>query len=1073
MGLTWALIGSKILYRPTRPSATAADSKEEHMRFLLGLGVSSVLFVITAQAQLPTSTLSGTITDPQGAAVANAKLTLLNQATGIVRETTSDTQGSYTFANVAPGDYMVRVEAPTFAKSEVKDVRLEVGRTSTVDVKLAVARAGEVVTVQANEVQLDTTQSEVQGVVTAPTIQNIPLNGRNFLELAFLIPGNRPATNFDPTKTNTLEVSSAGAFGRGGNITVDGGDNNDEVVGGTLMNFPQDSVHEFQIATNKFTAEVGRSGSSIINIVTKSGTNDYHGSAFFFFRHKALQALPALGRDLPAPHFVREQFGGSVGGPIKKDRAWWFVSSEYRNQGHAVPVGERDFATASIVSTSAPAFVHDYLLSTRVDFKATEKDNLAVRYSYNRSKDIDNGSLRRPLGSASDRQSSYNRFNSPLVNWTRIISSNLVNSLIFHGDWFLNSIPAFSPDNPVTNPQGLAAGNEVRFPSVQDGANFRIPQSTKFNRYQIRDTLSWVAGNHTLRFGGEWQHLNTYALFDLFGSGSIFTSEDFATQDRNGDGVINDLDIPVAAAIKSAAPSRPPIVPFYPNSYFGAFVQDDWKVLSNLTLNLGLRWETDDLLGQASNLRPCSSLTAVDNTCNFITNILGNHPGREYKEFGPRVGFVWDPLKRGQTVVRGGYGIYYDRVVTEVPLLEALLNGRILPLGSFGPSTLDGSGNFLPDPITGQIVSLNNPFGGGSATFGIGINHIANNAKHPYVQQFTFGLQHQISGDWIISADGIHNFGQRSILGRLLRSTTSSSPFISCPNGFDPCEVVDPLSGDSVASCFTTSPGASCQQVTEIASVAESWYDALLVSLQKRPTGGPNLRWGFNANYTLSKSFSFSNDDQIPFNGAEDAVNLVFRSNNLRLEKGYTPTDERHRFVFFGVFEVPWRLTISPIWTYASHVPMDSLVPELNARLPILPRNALGRDIADGAQLNNAIDQWNSLPACTGPNQIPCHKGATLAHVDPNLKFGDDFNSLDLRVTKTWQLSQERNQLQFIAEVFNLFNITNVRGFNNNNYSGFLNDITSPEFNKPLSTAGKFFGSGGSRAFQFALRYSF
>src|SRR5262249_10770276 len=524
---------------------------------------------------------------------------------------------------------------------------------------------------------------------------------------------------------------------------------------------------EFQIATNKFTAEVGRSGSSIINIVTKSGTNAYHGSAFFFFRHKALQALPALGRDLPAPHFVREQFGGSVGGPIKKDRAWWFVSSEYRNQGHAVPVGERDFSTQSIVSTSAPAFVHDYLLSGRVDFKATNKDNLAVRYSYNRSKDIDNGSLRRPLGTASDRQSSYNRFNSPLVNWTRIISSNLVNSLIFHGDWFLNSIPAFSPDDPVTNPQGLAAGNEVRFPSVQDGANFRIPQSTKFNRYQIRDTLSWVAGNHTLRFGGEWQHLNTYALFDLFGSGSIFTSEDFATQDRNGDGVINDLDIPVAVAIKSAAPSGPPIVPFYPNSYFGAYAQDDWKVLSNLTLNLGLRWETDDLLGQASNLRPCSSLTAVDNTCNFITNILGNHPGREYKEFGPRVGFVWDPLKRGQTVVRGGYGIYYDRVVTEVPLLEALLNGRILPLGSFSGSTLNANGNFIPDPSTGQIVSLANPFSGGSATFGIGINHIANNAKHPYVQQFTFGLQQQISGNWIISADGLHDFGQHSILGRL------------------------------------------------------------------------------------------------------------------------------------------------------------------------------------------------------------------------------------------------------------------------------------------------------------------
>jgi hypothetical protein len=1041
------------------------------MRSLLGLGLISVLF-IGAHAQLPTSTLNGTVTDSQGAAVANAKVTIVSLGTGVARETNSNTQGFYTFPNVPPGDYSVSVESPSFAKTEIKDVGLEVGRASTVNVSLKPAKVGEIVTVQGGEVQLESTQSEVQGVVAAPTIQNIPLNGRNFLELAFLIPGNRPATNFDPTKTNTLEVSSAGAFGRGGNITVDGGDNNDEVVGGTLMNFPQDSVHEFQIATNKFTAEVGRSGSSIINIVTQSGTNNYHGSGFIFFRHKALQGLPALNRNEPTPHFAREQFGGSVGGPIKRDRAWWFVSSEYRNQGHAVAAGQRDFATDKIVSTSAPAFVHDYLLSGRVDFKPTDKDNLAVRYSFNRSKDIDNGSLRRPLGTAANRQSSFNRFNSPLVDWTRIISPRLLNILIFHGDWFLNSIPAFSPDNPVTTPSGLAVGNEIRFPSVQDGANFRIPQSTKFNRYQVRDTLSWVAGNHTLRFGGEWQHLNTFALFDLFGSGSIFTTEDFASRDRNGDGVVNDLDIPIAVAIRSAAPSRPPIVPFYPNSYFGAYVQDDWKARSNLTLNLGLRWEFDDVVGDASNLRPCASLTTVDNTCEFIENILGTHEGRDFKQFGPRVGFAWDPLKHGQTVIRGGYGIYYDRVVTEVPLLERLLNGRILPLAQLSGSTLNASGNFAPDPATGQIVSLANPFAGGSATFGIGINHINHSGKHPYTQQFTLGMQQQLASNWIVSADGIHDFGQRFILGRLLRSTTSTSPLISCPNGFDPCEVVDPLSGDSVASCFTKSPGASCQQVTDIESVAKSWYDALLLSLQKRPTGGPNFRWGFNVNYTLSKTFNYSNDDQIPFNGAEDAVNLIFHSNNLQLEKGYSPTDERHRFVFFGVFDVPWKLTISPIFTYSSRAPMDSLVPALNARLPILRRNALGREITNGAELNTAIDLWNSLPACSGVNQVPCHFGAILAHVGPNLKFGDDFNSLDIRVTRTWNF-HERNKLQFIAEVFNLFNITNVRGFNNNNYSGFLNDITSPEFNKPLRTAGGFFGSGGPRAFQFALRYAF
>ncbi|MGB6977833.1 MAG: carboxypeptidase-like regulatory domain-containing protein, partial [Candidatus Acidiferrales bacterium] len=285
-----------------------------------------------ASAQVPTSTLNGLVTDPKDAVVAGAHVAVVSSAQGVTRETTTNADGLYGFSNLPSGSYDLRIEANGFSVSEFKDVVLLAGRASTIDAKLQIATVGTSVKVTGAATSVELTQSMIQGQITSTAIENIPLNGRNFLELAYLVPGNRPAPTFDPTKTNTLEVSSAGGFGRGGNITVDGGDNDDEIVGGTLSNLPEDSVQEFQIATARFTSEVGRSGNSIINVLTKSGSNEYHGSAFIFERNRHLQGLPAtFDRDLPTPRFDREQAGGSVGGPIRRDKMWWFTSFEFRN----------------------------------------------------------------------------------------------------------------------------------------------------------------------------------------------------------------------------------------------------------------------------------------------------------------------------------------------------------------------------------------------------------------------------------------------------------------------------------------------------------------------------------------------------------------------------------------------------------------------------------------------------------------------------------------------------------------------------------------------------------------------
>jgi hypothetical protein len=1037
-----------------------------------------VLFLIASASslwsQLPTATLNGIVTDPQGATVAGAKVTLTNQATSARRETTTGDTGQYVFPELPAGDYTLRIEGSGFAPREYKDLHLEVGRAITIDAKLTLATLGQQVIVSEAGAGIEMTQSVVQGQVTSTTIENIPLNGRNYLELAFLVPGNRPGTNFDPTKTNTLEVSSAGQFGRTGNLTVDGGSNNDAVVGGTLMNFPQDSVREFQLATNHYSAEVGRSGSSVINIVTKSGTNDFHTSLFVFVRNKNLQGRSAVeDRTRPKPPFDRQHFGGSVGGPVLKNRIWFFLSGEDRNQHAAVQVGQRNFTTQQVITTFAASPLDDLLTLGRLDFRITDKDNFYLRYSYNRSVETANGSLQRPLGTPANYQSSLNRFNSFFGNWTHTFSSHVVNSLTENANTFVNTIPAFSPNAATFNVSAPGLGlnrsgtsAQVRFPALQDGANFRIPQQTVFNTYEVKDDLTWTRGKHTFHFGGrvEKQILGGGGFFDRNGSEPIALAQNFATQDLDGNGVINDLDIPISSVIASTAPVRPPPFPPYSNIALSGYIQDDWRLRSNLTLNLGLRYDFDsNVFANNAPFGPCPlPLSSQPQPCVWVRTVLGVIPNRDLTNFGPRFGFAWDPLKTGKTVVRGGYGIYYDPVVLEVELLEGLFDGRRVAqetrTGSVcsnvpgGDCTLRGARFDTGTPTllagTRGSRSFGGPYSGPLSSSSALLFFVDPNSHHPRVQQFTLGVQHQFGQNWVVSADGIHNFGDHFIIGRVF-------------------SVTDPLT--------QTKKGVLNQ-----APDAKTWYDGLLVSAQKRPTrvrffGRELERWTytFNASYTLSKSFNYANEDQIGFN-VNLPVELIFGINNIRLEKGYTPTDERHRFTLYGVLNAPFDISISPILTLTSSVPMDSVVPGLQIRLPILARNAIGRSVQTGADLNTIIQKWNGLPACDSPGApaYPCLMGGPLPLVNPNLSFGDKFASLDFRVTKRFSL-WERHKIDLIAEAFNIFNVTNIRGFDDNNYSGRINDITAPNFYQATTTAGGFFGAGGPRAFQFGLRYSF
>ena len=1072
------------------------------LKFTFVRAIARLLFIAIAlpvTAQLPSGSIGGIAKDPNGSVVVGVRVTATDEQQGGTREVKTNADGSFLLSNLSPDTYTIVLSSAGFADVRYSGVRVDPGKATTLDTTFAIAAQTSNVEVNSHAQQgVDLTQSMLQGQIESSTIQSLPLNGRNFLELAFLIPGNRPGPNFDPTKTNTIEISSAGGFGRGGNILVDGADNNDEVVGGTLSNFPQDSIAEFQIATARFTAEVGRSGNSIVNIVTKSGTNKVHGSAFLYERNRNLQGLPAtFDRSQPVPRFDREQVGGSIGGPggpFFSDRLFYFSSFEFRNQNAALQTGTRVFATTPygdtpfyghIINTAAAAPLRDLLLSNRVDYHLSAEDIFSLRYSYNYSTDTAQATAASstPFSTAAERQNALNRFNSPVISWSRVIGSKMANDFSVHYDNFYNDIPPFPQNASVTNPD-LHLTNELLFPDLADGANFNLPQATHMDRYQFREAFTAALGRHTLHAGAEFQHYRVSGLINVFGSGSVILVSDFGFQDLNGDGVVNDLDIPVAVGIHSTAPVIPVPIPKITNNYTGLYAQDDWRVSRALTLNLGLRWEYDsDATGQSAAHQPCSSLTAAPTSpCTWMANILPLHKNPDTKDFGPRVGFVYDITGKGKTVLRGGYGVYYDRVVLEAGSKELVQNDRALPVTQYAGSSCVIPGVPAP-PALGNCFAPGAQFAEGSPTIaaafsgphqtgGVGIVALGANAHHPLFHQFSFGLQQQLAGNWLISADGLHVFGQRELIGSLLRSTTSTSPYVQCPGANQLCLITDPLSGIT-------------DSVTILDSSAKSWYDGLLASVSKRSGHIGHVGYDLDISYTLSKTFDYSDDDQLENGNKDEQVNLVEGTSGLRKEKGYSLTDERHRITFYGEAKLPFGFRLAPLYTFGSGVPADTFLPGTanisgasGSRLPILPRNALAREIKSSNQLNAVIDTWNALPTC--PGSYPCNAGGPIAHVPAGINFFSPFSSLDLRLRKDLRL-HDNVTLGLIGEGFNMFNEVNVRGTSNANFAGRNISISSltggapvqSNFYKADTIAGGFFGSGGPRAFQFAARLEF
>jgi hypothetical protein len=991
---------------------------------------------VSFSQQAANATLTGTIIDELGAVIPRTKITATQTATGLKRDAVSNEEGVYIFSNMMPGEYELRLEATGFAPKVKKAVSLKVGQTVTLDIRLDVPGLKEQIVddITYRPPLIDNSNSVIDSVIVSREVESLPLNGRNFLELALLVPGNSPAPNFDPTKTNTVVISSAGQLGRGGNVTIDGADTNDDVVGGSIQNISQEAIQEFQIATNRFSSQLGRSGSSVINVITKSGTNDLHGSGSVFFRDSSWQALPAtFDRSVDqSPPFDRQQYAFAIGGPIKKNRAWFFGSFEDRNQDGVVLVGARDLATRSIRRGFADSPLDDFMTTDRVDWAPNSDDRFSFRYSFQREQGTTASTLVRSIGSASQRQSSENKSNSFLANYSHLFSPNDVNIFNFSFSTFRND----------TLP--VALGPQLTFPSIQDGASFRVPQQTKQRRFQFGDAFTMLRGNHTFTIGGEIQRVESDLDLKVFQQGRIELIEDFPDFDRNGDGRVDDNDLLFAVTLRSGVPDRSLVLPDTDNTYFAAYFQDDWRVHRGFTLNLGLRYEVDT---------DVKNVSRTDELNPLILPFLKGTRGKDTNNFAPRVGFNYSTAD-SRTSIHAGYGIYYDRVTLEIQTLERGLDGRALPVEVRAGNLFFIPPQFLFDPVNGVFPppapTLANPFTGfvlPGAGAG-GINIIDNDLQNPTVHQINIGVQRELGVDFALRADYVRNVGTHFIIGRII-GTVPFNPVVGGP-----------------------------EIVKNLESSVRTKYNGLLLSLEKRFARHAQLR----ASYTLSRSFNYANDDQIPFsNGPID-------SNDLRREYGPTPNDQRHRFTFSGVFQLPGQFRVAPILTLASSVPIDVLLPDGSSRVCELQRNAGARQFRTGAELNAALTQINAAGGSLCPNADPStgFKDRVLVPlVRDDLKLGDNFSSLDLRVSRVFRFG-ERWTVEPIAEVFNLFNVTNVLGVSNVNYSGFSNVLVrdsndpssagflrSSSFGQPVTTAGGVFGSGGPRAFQFAARVTF
>ena len=729
------------------------------MRFLCWLlagalvALGSLSSPPNAMAQATTGTIDGRVVDESQAAVPGATVTARNEATGLTRTASVSPTGTYRIASLPAGRYEVQAALGGFANQVRRGVEVQVASTTTADFTMKVATVAETIEVQGETPLVQTTTSDVGQVITSRLVENIPMNGRKFQDLSLLVPGTRPSNYYDPTKTEVGGISYGGATGRSVIISVDGGDNNDGVVRGLLQQFSAEAIQEYKVTTQRYSAEYGRSTGGVVNVVTKSGTNQLRGSAFVFGRDQRLNSRTYFQekQGTEKPPFKQYQFGGSLGGPIQRDKAFFFLSYERNNRDDYTTVDTGGVLAGQERELAQP--FRNNLVTAKVNTQLNSNNTLVARYALednNRAHDFIGGNVLASAGATNT-----NRTHSGIVKNTTTFSNNKLNELLVVFQRFENNITAEDNSKPG-----------VTTPDFVFGANLNTPQQTIQKRFQVRDDFSFHkegwGGAHDFKVGGELlrSHYGGFFVPTLYGA--------FTFQNSQGSDLDSYLNAIADTFTGSAGDNA-----FDDNwTYVAGYVQDDWKPSRNLTFNLGLRYEIQ--YGPYQN--------RFDTPANRALRALGydTEKKNDLDNIGPRVGMAYDAKGDGSLVLRGGYGRYYDEIFQNITLYEYW-------------SQVSSPTNFIslsPPPFTPNEYATNRDAIRGSLqdpTFaGQQIRYTAPDLVQPSADQWNVGVSSQLTGRIAFDVDYVHSTGHDEVARWRINTAQNVNTRLSPAGVFDP-----------------------------------------------------------------------------------------------------------------------------------------------------------------------------------------------------------------------------------------------------------------------------------------------